>query len=330
MNAEAQAWPVAPCDPDDTGITAAPSGRPDTPVSQRTPATQRAAGTRRTPGGATPGSPGPRHPPRPANRRPRVVEPDENDGSWNVLAEELLSYPKLATRVLSGASSEARERTGTARDDRKYAEHARRYGEAWLARELIAIRHLADAGYPALDRRLTGPARVATARAATAPGTAGGRAARHSPARTATAGLAPARTATTRGATAGVTARFDNSDPERRARSARDAVQARTTDTAAELRGLRRLLPGVATLVALAGLWLGGGMLAAGQHPPLAVLPGSVKTPAGYVYVVRPGDTLWSIATRLQPGGDPRVLVAELESQVPGGTLVPGSRLLLP
>jgi hypothetical protein len=93
---------------------------------------------------------------------------------------------------------------------------------------------------------------------------------------------------------------------------------------------LRRLLPGVATLAAVAGLWLGAGMLAAGQHPPLAVLPGSVKTPAGYVYVVRPGDTLWSIATRLQPGGDPRALVAELESQVPGGTLVPGSRLLLP
>jgi hypothetical protein len=48
------------------------------------------------------------------------------------------------------------------------------------------------------------------------------------------------------------------------------------------------------------------------------------------MYVVKPGDTLWSIATRLDPSGDPRPLVAQLTHQVRGGELLPGSRLDLP
>ena len=87
---------------------------------------------------------------------------------------------------------------------------------------------------------------------------------------------------------------------------------------AIHLRGLRRLLPGVATLAALAGMWAGARVLSAAHARPLAVLPGSVKAPGGYVYVVRPGDTLWSIATRLDPSGDPRPLVAQLEAEVHG------------
>ncbi|MGA8682282.1 MAG: LysM domain-containing protein, partial [Acidimicrobiales bacterium] len=111
---------------------------------------------------------------------------------------------------------------------------------------------------------------------------------------------------------------------------ARVAARARGRAVAVKPRGLRRLLPGVATLAALAGIWAGAGMLSSSQARPLAVLPGSVKVPGGYSYVVRPGDTLWSIATRLDPGGDPRALVTELSAQVPGGTLQPGSRLRLP
>jgi Tfp pilus assembly protein FimV len=71
-------------------------------------------------------------------------------------------------------------------------------------------------------------------------------------------------------------------------------------------------------------------MLSSVHAHPVAVLPGSVKVDGGYLYVVRPGDTLWSIAARLEPGGDPRVLVAQLAAQVHGGTLLPGSRLRLP
>lgn len=51
---------------------------------------------------------------------------------------------------------------------------------------------------------------------------------------------------------------------------------------------------------------------------------------AGSEYVVRPGDTLWSIAERLDPTGDPRVVVAQLSAETGSDTIVPGERLHLP
>ncbi|HUO48811.1 MAG TPA: LysM domain-containing protein [Acidimicrobiales bacterium] len=48
------------------------------------------------------------------------------------------------------------------------------------------------------------------------------------------------------------------------------------------------------------------------------------------LYVVQPGDSLWSIAARLDPTGDPRPVVAKLASQVGGDTVVPGEHLVLP
>lgn len=96
-------------------------------------------------------------------------------------------------------------------------------------------------------------------------------------------------------------------------------------------RGLRRLLPGVATLGFFVALWFGVGALAAGAHSgPVVRLPGSVPVAHGYAYVARPGDTLWSIAARVEPGRDPRPLVDQLEQQIHGGLLQPGERLLLP
>ena len=59
-------------------------------------------------------------------------------------------------------------------------------------------------------------------------------------------------------------------------------------------------------------------------------LPGSTPVAGGYAYVVRPGDTLWSIASRLEPGRDPRPLVDRLSSQVRGGRLLAGSVLVVP
>ncbi|MGH9064942.1 MAG: LysM peptidoglycan-binding domain-containing protein [Acidimicrobiales bacterium] len=54
------------------------------------------------------------------------------------------------------------------------------------------------------------------------------------------------------------------------------------------------------------------------------------STPVGAsVYVVRPGDTLWGIASRLDPSGDPRPLVDRLAAQLHGDVLQPGQRLLL-
>jgi LysM domain len=47
-------------------------------------------------------------------------------------------------------------------------------------------------------------------------------------------------------------------------------------------------------------------------------------------YTVQPGDTLWTVAQRVDPGGDPRVLVAQLAAQTGSTTLIPGERLALP
>ena len=48
------------------------------------------------------------------------------------------------------------------------------------------------------------------------------------------------------------------------------------------------------------------------------------------VVLVQPGDTLWSIATWLGPGRDPRRLVDELSDLTGSTTLQPGQRLVIP
>jgi Tfp pilus assembly protein FimV len=48
------------------------------------------------------------------------------------------------------------------------------------------------------------------------------------------------------------------------------------------------------------------------------------------LYVVQPGDTLWTIAQRLVPGADPRPVEARLAAQVGSETIVPGERVVLP
>jgi LysM repeat protein len=48
------------------------------------------------------------------------------------------------------------------------------------------------------------------------------------------------------------------------------------------------------------------------------------------MYVVRPGDTLWSIARSIDPTGDERPLVDQLASQLHGTVIYPGEQLELP
>jgi len=98
--------------------------------------------------------------------------------------------------------------------------------------------------------------------------------------------------------------------------------------TRAVVLGRRVLLGAVclAMLVLLALPWGGTG------GNPLAA-PGAARAGrlvAGDIYVVRPGDTLWSIAERLAPDSDPRPLVARMEDEVGSGDLQPGEELRLP
>jgi hypothetical protein len=62
------------------------------------------------------------------------------------------------------------------------------------------------------------------------------------------------------------------------------------------------------------------------ERRPAPVTPSSTR--AGYV--VQPGDTLWSIARKLQPDGDLRALVHQLVDANGGADLDVGQRLVLP
>jgi hypothetical protein len=100
----------------------------------------------------------------------------------------------------------------------------------------------------------------------------------------------------------------------------------------------------VIVVAVIAGLgamaWLATGRLvsAAGAQAPQSPrcvaggLPdeGQTAGSCGQVYVAKPGDTIWAIAVAYSRGGDPRPLVANLESEIGGGALQPGEHLIVP
>jgi len=92
----------------------------------------------------------------------------------------------------------------------------------------------------------------------------------------------------------------------------------------------RRLTALVVSTVILLATWGMVGLLAGLQTSHLETLPGSHRVANGYVYTVRPGDTVWSIATRLNPSGDPRPLVAQIEASLHGASIVPGQQIRVP
>jgi hypothetical protein len=59
---------------------------------------------------------------------------------------------------------------------------------------------------------------------------------------------------------------------------------------------------------------------------------GSSEGPGRRVYVVRTGDTVWSIATRFADGADPRELVDAIgrRNRIDVGAIVPGQSLVIP
>ncbi len=86
----------------------------------------------------------------------------------------------------------------------------------------------------------------------------------------------------------------------------------------------------------MAGVALGGSPLAAPERRPASVSTldaaagGERGTDGAATVVVRPGDTLWSIVTRLAPGDDPRPLVDELSDARGAAPLQVGERIQLP
>ena len=93
----------------------------------------------------------------------------------------------------------------------------------------------------------------------------------------------------------------------------------------------RRLAAAALALVVVvvagkAGVALGGSPpLAVSERRPTISTPVAVRT-----VVVRPGDTLWAIAERAEPGEDPRPLADELSAARNGAPLVPGESIRLP
>ena len=87
---------------------------------------------------------------------------------------------------------------------------------------------------------------------------------------------------------------------------------------------VRRRLIVTLTAAAIASTWAVPAMRALGTDRAVPV--------SSTRYVVRPGDTLWAIAERLSPGGDPRPLVDAIAGAngVDPGHLVPGQTLLVP
>ena len=63
------------------------------------------------------------------------------------------------------------------------------------------------------------------------------------------------------------------------------------------------------------------------SHPTGSAL---AETGHPVAYTVQPGDTLWSIAERVDPTSDPRPLVARLAAQTGSDNVVPGERIVLP
>jgi len=81
---------------------------------------------------------------------------------------------------------------------------------------------------------------------------------------------------------------------------------------------------GLVVMVAQAGSALGGDPLSSSERTPPSGAVSSERT-----VVVRSGDSLWSIVSRLAPDQDPRPLVDDLSMARNGAPLIPGEVISL-
>lgn len=96
----------------------------------------------------------------------------------------------------------------------------------------------------------------------------------------------------------------------------------------------RRLLAGGLILLFFAAVLVSVQLIQAGiGGGPLtttgaAAGPGMIQAGAAE-YIVRPGDTLWTIAAALAPGRDERPIVDQLAAQIGGSSIYPGQVISL-
>ena len=91
----------------------------------------------------------------------------------------------------------------------------------------------------------------------------------------------------------------------------------------------------IAALLLLFVVIVGSVAVGRGALAGLAPAPSKLSVSTAHagttgVVVVQPGDSLWSIARRVQPVGDVRSLVDQLASSNGSAVLQPGDRIVLP
>jgi hypothetical protein len=83
----------------------------------------------------------------------------------------------------------------------------------------------------------------------------------------------------------------------------------------------------------LATSWIGlqAALGRIGGDPLVATgAPGGLQAAASRVWIVRPGDSLWSIAQAIDPRGDVRPLVDRLATELKSTNLYPGETVAIP
>jgi Tfp pilus assembly protein FimV len=95
---------------------------------------------------------------------------------------------------------------------------------------------------------------------------------------------------------------------------------------ASTYRRRRAVAAGLVVVLVLA-VWVALGAFGGG---PLPVPERPARLDPGTSYVVEPGDTMWSIAQRLSPAGDPRPVVDRLVAAHGTPTLYVGEQIVLP
>ncbi len=81
----------------------------------------------------------------------------------------------------------------------------------------------------------------------------------------------------------------------------------------------------LASVALVAKAWVGAGWTEADPARAAPMIPASARS-----YVVRPGDTIWTIARALEPRGDVRPVVDRMAHGRQGRPLRVGERIVLP